>query len=327
MPTPTLQPVAEILVAYWRHSATQDMKTRDLCQRLTTWFQQRGHGGLEWAVRHGHAPDMEGIQEALRVACADFALRNLILRLAPPPSDSQGHSSPSVRTLHVSGGAPHIHVGDNHPIHPQPQAREEGGGPDAPDQRKLPVLFLTAAPRDTARLRVDQEIREIGRALQEARVRERFLLEPRMAVGREDLTRELLTVRPRYVHFSGHGNGEGEVCFEGGLGESQPVGGDILGNLFGAFSGEVECVVLSACHSGKQIAAIARHVPYVIGMREAVVDGFAIAFSIGFYRALGAGCGIRQAFELGRVQLQLRVPSNKHAPTIPILFEQGRPVA
>jgi hypothetical protein len=48
-----------------------------------------------------------------------------------------------------------------------------------------------------------------------------------------------------------------------------------------------------------QAAAISQHIPYVIGMNQAIGDRAAIEFAVGFYDALGAGRSVEFAYELG----------------------------
>lgn len=61
--------------------------------------------------------------------------------------------------------------------------------------------------------------------------------------------------------------------------------------------------MLNACFSETQAEGIAKHIPYVIGMSNEIGDKAAIAFSIGFYQALGAGRSIEEAYKLGCVQI------------------------
>jgi hypothetical protein len=67
----------------------------------------------------------------------------------------------------------------------------------------------------------------------------------------------------------------------------------------------VKCVILNACYSEIQANAIADHIPYVIGMSQAIGDKAAIAFSTGFYKALGAGCTFKEAYRFGCLEIQL----------------------
>jgi hypothetical protein len=168
------------------------------------------------------------------------------------------------------------------------------------------VLFLAADPTDAARLRLGEELREIQEKLQLAQLRDQFKLHQRMSARPADISQAMLDVRPRIVHFSGHGTASGELCLEDQLGQIHPVQPAALEALFEQFADHVICVVLNACYSQTQAAAIAKHVNHVIGMREAIGDRAAIAFTVGFYQALGAGRTIESAYKLGCVQIRLQ---------------------
>ena len=107
------------------------------------------------------------------------------------------------------------------------------------------------------------------------------------------------------MHFSGHATTEGLVL-EDSDGASQFVSADALSDLFQLFAGHVECVLLNACYSARQAAAIGEHIPYVIGMSKEIGDRAAIEFAIGFYDALGAGRSIEDAYRFGCVAIRLQ---------------------
>lgn len=168
------------------------------------------------------------------------------------------------------------------------------------------ILFLAADPTNAARLRLGEEFRDIQEKLQMAKLRDKFELHQRMSVRPTDISQALLDVQPHIVHFSGHGEEEGALSFENLTGQIHPVEPSALAALFEQFADGVQCVLLNACYSRKQANAIAKHIPYVIGMKRAIGDRAAIAFAIGFYQAIGAGRTIPQAFELGTVQIRLQ---------------------
>jgi CHAT domain-containing protein len=148
--------------------------------------------------------------------------------------------------------------------------------------------MLSANPKETARLRLDEEQREIETGLERSQLREKFRLVKKEAVRPKDFRRAMLDLKPQIVHFSGHGEGEKGIAFEDEAGKTKLVDAEALAGLFKLFADSVECVILNACYSKVQAAAIARHIPYVIGMSQAIGDQAAIEFSVGFYDALGA---------------------------------------
>jgi predicted Rossmann-fold nucleotide-binding protein len=167
------------------------------------------------------------------------------------------------------------------------------------------ILILAANPKNTPRLRLDQEVREIDNGLQRAQRRDEFILKQVWAVRRSDFRRAMLDFKPNIVHFCGHGSGEEGIAFEDENGLAKFMSAKALSGFFELFSDTVECVVLNACYSEVQAKAIAEHIPYVIGMHKAIGDTAAIEFSVAFYDALGAGKSIEFAYKLACNAIQL----------------------
>ena len=69
------------------------------------------------------------------------------------------------------------------------------------------ILILTANPKNSDKLRLDEEVREIQEGLQRSRSRDQFEIISKWAVRPDDLRRALLDHEPQIVHFSGHGAG------------------------------------------------------------------------------------------------------------------------
>ena len=167
------------------------------------------------------------------------------------------------------------------------------------------ILILSANPKDTTRLRVDEEMREIKEGLRRSRLREEFVIETSHAVRYRDIRRAILDFETNIVHFSGHGEGEEGLVFEDETGQVKLVETEALAGLFKLFADQIECVVLNACYSQVQAKAIAQHIPYVVGMSKAIGDRAAIEFAVGFYDGLGAGRSVEFAYKLGRNSIEL----------------------
>ena len=182
------------------------------------------------------------------------------------------------------------------------------------------ILFVAANPTKEPRLRLDKEKREISEKLRLAG----YGKVPINSIGAatpSDLQQALLDFKPQIVHFSGHGAGETGLYFEDAIGRRQVVKADALANLFRMFSRfGLECVVLNACYSDVQAKAIAQHIPFVIGMNQAIGDTAAIAFSVGFYRAVGAGEDFGFAHELGCAAIQVEGIAEHLTP---VLYKNG----
>jgi hypothetical protein len=166
------------------------------------------------------------------------------------------------------------------------------------------ILVLAANPKNTTKLRLDEEVREIAEGLRRSKKSNQFVIESRWAVRPDDLRRSILDFEPQIVHFCGHGEANGGLLLEDVTGQAKPVKPEALAGLFELFA-EVECVLLNACYSEKQAEAIVQHIDYVIGMKQAIGDRAAIKFAVGFYDALGAGRTIEVAHKFGVNAIQL----------------------
>ena len=169
----------------------------------------------------------------------------------------------------------------------------------------MKILILASNPRKD--LNLDREIRDLKNVIEASRDRQQFEVEDALAVRVGDLQDLLFRHRPQIVHFCGHGSGQQGLVFEGNDGGEQWVRAEALSDLFRLFSKNVGCVLLNACYSEEQANAIVNHIDYVIGMNQEIRDDAAIAFSKGFYRALGYECSIEQAYEFGKNAIQLEI--------------------
>lgn len=193
------------------------------------------------------------------------------------------------------------------------------------------ILFLAANPLSSTRLQLDKEFREIDNGLRLGSQRDKFELKSEWAVTTDTLMQAFLRENPKIVHFSGHGEAQSKVMSRGkeiDLGglvltdhndQMHLVGSDALEELFKTFKGTVDCVLLNACYSEQQGKIIQNYVPYVIGMNRAMYDDSAIAFSIGFYKALGEGKNIEFAFNMGITSIKLK---NLKGSDIPVLLKK-----
>ncbi|NEO54353.1 MAG: CHAT domain-containing protein [Okeania sp. SIO3B5] len=173
------------------------------------------------------------------------------------------------------------------------------------------ILFLSANPKGSSQLRLDEEMREIKEGLLRSKKREQFVIETKQAVRYREIRRAILDFEPNIVHFSGHGAGEEGLVFEDETGQEKLVEAEALAGLFKLFANEIKCVVLNACYSEVQAKAIARHIPSVVGMKKAISDRAAIEFAIGFYDGLGAGKTAEFAYELGCNSIEIAgIPGN-----------------
>ncbi len=178
------------------------------------------------------------------------------------------------------------------------------------------ILILSANPKGTSQLRLDEEVREIQRALKLSTGREQFQIICEWAVRADDVRRALLEHGPQIVHFSGHGTGEQGLVLEDETGQAQLASAGALARLFKLFAGKIQCVLLNACYSEVQSDAIAQQIDYVIGMNQAIGDRAAIKFAVGFYDALGYGHSFEEAYEFGLSAIDLQGISETSTPVL-----------
>lgn len=158
------------------------------------------------------------------------------------------------------------------------------------------ILFLAANPATTSRLDLEEELHGLEAELRGVKYRDQVVLTARHAVRPDDLVRHVRSERPTVVHFSAHGSGIGIVLRndEGGYVE---VTGPSLKRFFHGRG--VRLVVLNACFSKAQAEMLPRSVKAVVGTTDAVGDVDARRFTVAFYRALGEGLTIAEAFRDG----------------------------
>ena len=181
------------------------------------------------------------------------------------------------------------------------------------------LLFLAANPIDSDGIRLDEEYREIENRLSSV-PDNRIRAVSKWAVRPEDLQRALLEFSPALVHFSGHGDQDGQILLEDALGYAEPVTAEALSDLFRTFSSSVRCVFLNACESAEQARQLVQFIDCAIGMEGSVSVGAGRAFATSFYQALAYGKVVSTAFELGRNQLRLE---NLDEEEIPQLYFRG----
>ena len=196
---------------------------------------------------------------------------------------------------------------------------------EIPVPPKVKILFVSANPSDSSRIRIDEEYREIRESINISNQREKFDLQIATAVRIKDFRREILNKSPNIVHFSGHGaksgffsgfRKEGGICLEDDNGNSRLVTKGSLSSFFEQFKDDIKCVILNACYSKEQAEGISENIEYVIGMNDAIPDKAAILFSTGFYDALGEGKKIEEAFRFGVNSIEMYNISGSKIPEL-----------
>ena len=170
---------------------------------------------------------------------------------------------------------------------------------------KIKALFIAANPIGTSQLRLDEEIRAIAGKIRAAEHRDLLELVSAWAVRADDLLQLLNEHKPHIVHFSGHGNASGEIALLDDNGASKAISKRAIRALFTTLRDNIRVVVLNACYSQSQAESITEVIDCAVGMSNAIGDRAAIVFAASFYRAIGFGRSIQEAFDQGRTALLL----------------------
>jgi hypothetical protein len=183
------------------------------------------------------------------------------------------------------------------------------------------ILYVAASPRDMEPIGSLLEMRKVEARLQMSRDRDRFEIKPCVAAQLTDLSAALAGYKPQVVHFSAHGDEEGNLILENESGDSVLITPEGLADLLGLEKATTRCVIVNACHSLRLARAMARHVDHVVGMRTTIGDDAAIEFSVGFYVGLFAGESVPRAFKRGCAHVRAKLSTEGEYLT-PVLLER-----
>ena len=207
--------------------------------------------------------------------------------------------------------------------------RLDNGRAEFPDLETGPlrIVLFTSLPDNvdayTSRLNVEEEQAQVQEALMRWIAEGKVLLEMPDDGRFESFQRLLVDFRPHLVFLSGHGKfyhqphaeekTHGVFLFEDDNGRSHAVKDKDLAKIL--IGSSVECIVLSACESGKTsstslTAGLARTLaiqglPHVIGMRESLLDRAGILLARSFCDAIAHGNRVDLALQQGRRAMSL----------------------
>lgn len=201
----------------------------------------------------------------------------------------------------------------------KPSAGTTLASPSVPQENrtmKITLLFLAANPDGVTPLALAEEVRSIRAKIRAADHREFLEFKTEWAVRPDDLLQYLNEHRPHMVHFSGHGSPVEQLIFHSENGRAKPVSKAALRHLFATLKDNIRLVVLNACYSRSQAEAIVEVIDFAVGMTKAIGDEAAIAFAASFYRALGFGRSVQEAFDQGRAALLLEGIAEEDTPEL-----------
>lgn len=157
------------------------------------------------------------------------------------------------------------------------------------------LLFLKSNPVDTKDLRLENEEKKVISAWEGSKNRNEFMVIPRGAVTKEELTNHLHEHQPMILHISGHGSSDKNLFLEDSEGYKEEIPFKKFLGLIENFN-EVKCLFLNTCHSLNTDDKVKTKIPYVIGMKDKVPNSYAIKFSTEFYKAIFGGQDVHNSF-------------------------------
>lgn len=171
--------------------------------------------------------------------------------------------------------------------------------------KELVIVLFAANPDGTSMLALDKEVRGITDKIQASALRAQVRFVPKWAVRPDDLLQTLNEIHPHVVHFSGHGNSTGNLVLHGAGEQAKEVTPDAMAFLFRTMKDNVRLVLINACFGDVLAKAVTQYVDCAIGVPNPISDAAAQLFAASFYRALGFGRTVGNAFEQGLASLSL----------------------
>ena len=96
-----------------------------------------------------------------------------------------------------------------------------------------------------------------------------------------------------------------------------------LQTLFTTLKGAIRLVFLNACYSREQAQALVETIGCVIGMKAGISDRAARTFASSFYRAIGFGRSVQEAFDQGIASLLLEGIAQEDVPDLLVRERRG----
>ena len=146
--------------------------------------------------------------------------------------------------------------------------------------------------------------------------RDALRLEARWAVRPLDVLQAINELRPRIVHFSGHGSENDEIVFQDEAGNAKLVTKEAIVSTIAAGSDDLQLVFFNTCNSSSQAELVVHHVAAAVGMNATIGDDAARVFAAQFYSAIGFGLSVDRAFKQARAALLLEGIPEESTPEL-----------
>lgn len=187
-------------------------------------------------------------------------------------------------------------------------------------KKRLNVLYLTANPIKKHSLRVDAEVSQVQSEVRGSLYRNNISIEYRPAANLKSLIDGLNDLRPRIVHFSGHGYNGGIAVDSGKVKvvrrPVKTVTFELLAKALAATDEPPEIIVLNSCKSAGARKAFLPPAKIIVVMRDSISDQAAAAFATQFYAGIAAGQSVQSAFAQGKVAVETVSLSEANTPDL-----------
>jgi hypothetical protein len=182
-----------------------------------------------------------------------------------------------------------------------------------PIERPLKILFL--ASDAGVGLDLAGEFKKIKAVVSGSTFPDSISLFSKFDVSVEDLFQSLNQYRPHVLHFSGNMD-EGSVLLSSKDGGVKSVRQSALVGLLRVLNDNIRLVLLNACNSLSCAETISDVIDCTIGVKGVISDSAAITFSESFYRGIGFGRSVKDAFDQARVALLFEGVSEEDIPEL-----------
>ena len=177
----------------------------------------------------------------------------------------------------------------------------------------MKILFLSSNPHQD--LQLDEEYRAVQGALEDHK--DTIELIYKSAVRIDDLIKAINLHKPNVVHFTGHGNKNGELLFTDKSGHyDELISANSLKKLFSTEKNSIFLVFLNACYSITLAKTINEEIDYTIGMNGQIKKAAATALAKTFYSSFVSGRTIKESFKQAIVKLESSYTKESSIPKL-----------
>ncbi|MEO0684498.1 MAG: hypothetical protein AAFY76_05480 [Cyanobacteria bacterium J06649_11] len=173
---------------------------------------------------------------------------------------------------------------------------------DSPPLKKR-ILILYSNPKNTVRLRLDKEHREIDQVLKKLNF-EHSVVKRLHATSVSDFANVLREEDYDIIQFSGHGGNRGIYLEHFFHDEGVEVSARQIANLLIDTNPRLEAAIFISCFSAKSIEELVHVAPYLISIDGAANDNEAIVYIRSFYDSYLRDFSIEKAFNSARTHLE-----------------------